>query len=260
MVITLTSKDLKIPNNLRTAVFVDYEAWFYGAKDQYGAHIKNGDIYEWFEDVKTKGNIAEVAFFADLSSEDMKKEAVKLRTITNNIIDCQKDERGKDYTDFILVTRIYETLIRDPNIEQLVLFSGDGHFQSVMAFWRNFQNKRVGVYAILGTLSTQLKNVANWYVEISYDHGGDKDITDLIFQQLRWVQTQENLVPTYKKTVEIISSRNPSIDKTRVSDALSSLIKGGYISQTLTSLPDGQPIRGLVIDWAKVEADFKNDK
>jgi len=77
---------------VRTTVFVDYETWFYGCRNQYQT---DPDVADWFNHVKDKGQIDDVLFFADFSHESIKDHIVKLRNISNSIIDCSKGEKNQ---------------------------------------------------------------------------------------------------------------------------------------------------------------------
>lgn len=153
---------------LKTVVFVDYESWFYGLHNQYNAET---DVAGWFKKLKVRGQIIEIYIFGDFEgNKSIAQDRLKLRTLTSNIIDCANFESKKDYTDFIILDRIYQTIIRDSSIQQYIIFTGDGHFSNVSAFLKNFEDKVVGIYAVQGTLSQQLRQSASW-VEIIEPEG-----------------------------------------------------------------------------------------
>lgn len=152
---------------LKTVVFVDYESWFYGLHNQYNAET---DVAGWFKKLKTRGQIIEIYIFGDFEgNKSIAQDRLKLRTLTSNIIDCANFESKKDYTDFIILDRIYQTIIRDSSIQQYIIFTGDGHFSNVSAFLKNFEDKVVGIYAVQGTLSQQLRQSASWVEVIEPD-------------------------------------------------------------------------------------------
>lgn len=235
-------------SDLSTLIFVDYESWFFGAKNEYKAET---DIFDWFEDVQKKGHIEDILFFGDFNTDVMKNEVQKIRSISSNIIDCRKSANEKEFTDFIILDHLYQKLIRQPSIKQFILFSGDGHFQSVIAFLRNFQSKIFGVYAIHGTMSTQLANAANWYVEVIPEQ--NKTAVEAIIKNLEWAKTQSGLVPTFKKTIDVILRHRPDINEDQLTQTLRSLIDEGYILQVDTILQNGNQVRALVPEWQKIQ-------
>jgi hypothetical protein len=229
---------------VRTTIFVDYEAWFYGCRNQYQTEP---DVSDWFNHVKDKGQIDDVLFFADFSHDNIKDHIVKLRNISNSIIDCSKGEKSKDYTDFIMLDHIYQRLFRQQDTKHFILFTGDSHFQSIVAFLRNFNDKKVGVYAVDGSLSPLLAEAANWYVRVVPSSGRSDAIKRAIIKNLIWVKTKEEVVPTFKKTVSIVARNHPEFPEQDVTTILSSMISQGEIGQEITTIPStGHVVNRLI--------------
>jgi hypothetical protein len=93
---------------LATVVFCDYEYWFWSLYNQYG---EKPDVSKVIHQIKKHGKLIDVYFFGDFTSELMQKEREKLRRIANNIIDCASNNK-KDYTDFIMLDNIYQTILK----------------------------------------------------------------------------------------------------------------------------------------------------
>ena len=233
-------------DNARSTVFVDYESWFYGCKNQYHAEP---DVVDWFNHVKDKGQIDDVLFFADFSHENIKDHILKLRNISNSIIDCSKGEKEKEFTDFIMLDHIYQRLFRQPDIKQFILFTGDSHFQSVVAFLRNFNGKKVGLYALEGSFSPLLTEAADWYVRMIPSNARYESIKRAILKNLRWVVEKNIPVPTFSKTVSVVSRNNPDYCDSDVASVLSDMIGKGMIRQVEAILPaTGNIVKKLVLD------------
>ncbi|CDZ23650.1 hypothetical protein CCDG5_0512 [[Clostridium] cellulosi] len=247
---------------LRTVVFVDYESWFYGLHNQFNAET---DVTGWFKNLKTKGLIDDIYIFGDFENNKMiAQDRLKLRTLTSNIIDCANLESKKDYTDFIILDRIYQTVIRNDLIQQYIIFSGDGHFSNVAAFLKNFKDKVVGIYAVAGTLSTQLRNSASW-VEIVYPTG-IKDETsqvnkqidinvekdenycrDLIINYIRENEVSPTFIPTFTNTVANVSANN-NVSKDTIANTLKKLIEEEIVLQRLQKTYCGKILKGLSLN------------
>ena len=215
-----------------TSVFVDYEAWFYGCKNQYNCEP---DVMDWFNHVKDKGELRDVIFFADFSHEAIKDHPLKLRSISTSIIDCSKGDKTKDYTDFIMLDHIYQHLFRRQEIQHFILFTGDSHFQSIVAFLRNFNDKKVGVYAMEGSLSPLLSDAANWHTRIS---PSIITLEEAILKNLQWVKDKSDLIATFKKTVEVVSRNNPGFLPQQIESTLSKMISNGTILQEEIQMPN----------------------
>ncbi|MCL2378792.1 MAG: NYN domain-containing protein [Defluviitaleaceae bacterium] len=230
---------------VRTAVFVDYESWFYGCKNQYQTEP---DVVGWFNHVKDKGQIDDVFFFADFSHETIKDHIVKLRNISNSIIDCSKGEKTKEYTDFIMLDHIYQRLFRQQDIKQFVLFTGDNHFQSVVAFLRNFNEKKVGIYALDGSLSHLLAEASDWYVRVIPSNGRFDAIKERLLRNLAWINEKPDAVPTFSKTVTVVARNYPEFSEQDVANVLSSIISKGLVRQDETLMPhSGVTVKKLVL-------------
>lgn len=233
----------------KTMVFVDFEAWLYGCINQF--HTEP-DIVTWFEHVKTTGDIQEVLFFADTSAEPMQKNIMKLRNISNNIIDCSKGAQEKDYTDFIMLDHIYQNLIRRKDeIEQFILFTGDGHFQNAAAFLRRFNNKIIGVYSLKGALSRPLAETANWVVEIipaNQQNERKKEICKMITDNL--IKTEENgQFATFMRTVDAVNRAKPYFKTDEIRAVLSEMINRNEVRQVDAIFPNwGTIARKLVVN------------
>lgn len=234
---------------LSTIVFVDYESWIFGLKNKYD---QEPDIDSWFKGVKSKGNINSIYFFADLSQEIIKKDIIKIRRVSNNIIDCSNPRTKKDYTDFIILDRIYQTFFYNQDIQQFILFSGDGHFSSVVTFLKNYRDKTVGIYAVKGSLNENLRLCASWYEEIG---PADEDIkvTDLLLSSIHWAESS-GIKPTFLKTVENTAHKH-NVNEAIVKKNLMELISRGYISQPIETLDNGSQIKTLKTDWDKLRED-----
>ena len=60
----------------------------------------------------------------------------KIRGYTNDIVET-KNGGGyfkKDFTDFIMLDRIYQTAYTKKDIDTYIIFTGDGHFSSAVLF------------------------------------------------------------------------------------------------------------------------------
>ena len=240
----VSSKEKKF-EKVRTAVFVDYEAWFYGCRNQYQTEP---DVVGWFNHLKDKGQIDDVFFFADFSHEAIKDHIVKLRNISNSIIDCSKGDKAKEYTDFIMLDHIYQRLFRQADIKQFILFTGDSHFQSVVAFLRNFNEKKVGIYALEGSLSPLLEEASDWHVKVVPSSGRFEGIKKAILKNLSWISEKPDAVPTFSKTVNVVARNYREYPEADVANVLSSIIEKGIVKQVEAVLPQsGVTVKKLVV-------------
>jgi len=124
------------------AVFVDYEHWYISLHRMYQIRP---NLQAWMADMKENYDILDVTFFADFSNQHLANEVPRIREITNNIIFTAPTGTGahkKDFTDFIMLDHIYQRAMSSKEIDTFIIFSGDGHFSSVVSFLKTILIKR----------------------------------------------------------------------------------------------------------------------
>lgn len=235
----------------KAIAFVDYEHWFISMEKLY--HMKP-NIQAWFNDLKKKCNIVEVIFFGDFSKfKEKELEIKRIRTFTNKIIDTYNPDLHykKDYTDFIILDNIYQKALSNQDVEMFIIFSGDGHFSSAAAFIRNFCNKKVGIYGVRNCVSKNLKNSADWTVEVPFENEENMPVYDMIFKSIKAAMEKGNNQPTFMKTADFVSNKF-SIPASKVKSCIVELINQGYIIQTNEKTKSREPIRVIRPDWKKI--------
>lgn len=229
-------------NKPLTRVFVDYEHWFWGLYNQYG---ETPNLKPFVSRVKQRGCLEEINVFGDFSKEEMSRERPKIRTVTNNIIDCVDESTKKDHTDFIILDHIYRTILQRKDVEQYVLVTGDGHFHNVVAYLNTILDKTVGIYGVKGQISGQLRASATWCEELLPEKDNDEDYRNLILQSIEHAEKCD-MTPTFSGILNYCSQH---YDRPRLAAALRKLIEEGYITQVIKTLPNGSEVRALVPKW-----------
>ncbi len=244
----------------KAVAFVDYEHWYISLKNNFGM---KPNIKGWFEDLKTKVSIKEAIFFADFSHKSLADEIKRIRLYSNTIIDTRNVGTNikKDFTDFIILDHIYQKAVSSDDIDVFILFSGDGHFSSVVSFLKNFRGKEVGIYGIKDSFSRQLKETANWFVTLPTESDQYGMCATLIFEALKEAQVSHSkTLPTYKNIIEkIVSTKR--VNAQRLETVMKKLISDGVITErkvNLTKKDSGKPC--LFVDWEKAEAFMNFDE
>lgn len=237
-----------------TAVaFVDYEHWYISLDKMY--HIRP-DVRAWRDDIASKYEIREIVFFADFANPSLRQEIPKIREITNYIIETQNVSSNfkKDFTDFIMLDHIYQRAMKSQDIDTFILFSGDGHFNSVVSFLITQMGKKVGVYGIKDAVSNQLRNSASWYVLLPEQTDPDMQYYGMILKNLKYLKDNatagRKVRPTFTATCENVSRLN-CVPKADIMRALRALIDNGYISQNEEKISARKSVRVLQVDWNK---------
>jgi uncharacterized LabA/DUF88 family protein len=238
----------------KAIAFVDYEHWFISL-DKLHRH-QRPDIKGWRNELANRFELQEIIFFADFSNPTIRLEIPRIREVSNYIIETQNTSSShkKDFTDFIMLDHIYQKAINSPEINTFILFSGDGHFNSVCNYLITQLGKQVGVYAIRGGMSNQLKNTASWVELLPKNVDPDLAVYRLILGNLRQLQDNKakKSYPTFWATVEAVARQN-TLKRRDVANALRYLIAQGCISQYEAKPEKGKTIKALTVDWKKAK-------
>lgn len=239
---------------LKTAAFIDYEHWYISMKTQ---HKRPTNIHSWFEHVKRQGDIVDLTFFGNFSaSGGMVGEIGKIRQYTSRIIETKSTEGVvKDFTDFIMLDSIYQHVLSYPETPQIILFTGDGHFSSVVSHLRNFCGKTVGVYGISGATSHQLKKAANWCIELPLDNELINEACHAVLDDLCYMERRGGRQATFMQTVRKTAEKN-NLDEDLTTAALRRLIRLGVVeSQRVHNIHNYlEMINVLSVDWTAAAA------
>ena len=242
----------KATNKIKATVFVDYEHWYVSLDRLHNK--KRPNLRAFRDELAEKYDIQEIIVFADFSNHSFRAEIPKIREITNHIIETQNTSSAhkKDFTDFIMLDHIYQLAISSPSNEAFILFSGDGHFSSVANYLRSKLGKEVGVCAVRGGLSTQLKNTASWTKLYPKNDDPMLEGYKMILTSLKNLSEnkQKKLYPTFRGTVEAVSRHNRKRVR-EVTKLLRELMNKECITQTQTKLDGGKTIKTLKVDWQK---------
>lgn len=242
---------------LKTVAFIDYEHWFIGLKDH---HQRKPNIQAWFDDAKKRGNLIEVTFFGDFSDiGGMRDEINNIRLFTNRIIETKNTSihSKKDFTDFIILDNIYQKVIASPEIEQIILFTGDGHFSGVASYLRNFCSKVVGVYGVDDAISSQLEATADWCVRLPFESERYMECRDAILKNLKYAEDHTKS-PMFRHTVRIVSE-DYNFDADIVETELRRMIEEGVVYSVPTrSRRDYKIILNILkVNWALADREQK---
>ena len=235
----------KLPD---AVAFVDYEHWYISMEKLYD---QKPDIQGWFDNLKKKCNIKEVVFFANFSKfRDKETETKRIRAFTSKIIDTFNPDSHykKDFTDFIILDNIYQKAFEKNSPQLFIIFSGDGHFSSALAFLRNFCNKQVGIYGAAGCISKSLINNCDWYQEVPLKIDETELVYNKLFTYLKECENDTSFFPTFMRTAEEISTQS-GVALEKVTEIMSDLIKKDYISQVMERTKRAKPIKTLKTDW-----------
>ncbi len=249
--------DKTAKNKSKAMVFVDYEHWYISLHRMF--EIKP-NLKDWKTELDKRFDVKEIMFFADFSNQSLANEIPRIREITNTIIYTAPTGTGthkKDFTDFIMLDYIYRKAMSEKNIDTFIIFSGDGHFSSVVTFLRNDLKKEVGIYGVKDAFSSQLQSIASWTETVP----GELDIFRPYYEKIfTAIKSREGYKPTRKEIIKKVLE-NGRGNKLIAETAMDKLIEKNYIVNKDVHLDGKQTISAVIVNWKKAEEDgFYSEK
>lgn len=240
----------------RAVAFVDYEHWFISLDKLY--HVKP-DIKRWRDDLAAKYELKDLIFFADFSNPSIRPEISRIREVSNYIIETQNTSSNfkKDFTDFIMLDHIYQKAMTSADIDVFILFTGDGHFNSVTNFLISQLGKTVGVYGVREAMSNQLRNTASFTITVPSEDDEALEYYRMILRNMKFLQNNTGArrsFPSFMPTVENVARIN-NVPQSAIAEALRKLIENGYINQVQERAYGARNIKVLRVDWDKCRSD-----
>lgn len=235
----------------KAIAFIDYEYCFYSYMDTH--KIKPCPVI-WKKKLEEKYELSDIMVFGDFTQKEISEELRKLRSITNTIIETSNVflERKKDMTDFIMLDYIYQSVESRKDVDTYILFTGDGHFQSVVKYLRQ-KKKTVIVCGIRETMSNQLRSVASEIADLPIEEERYVNYYKLIASNMNYVEQFPKIVPTFMRTVENVARKN-NLPEELVADVLRRMIQKGYITKKVKRMSNGD-VRYLEACWDKMIED-----
>ena len=235
----------------KAVVFVDYEHWFYSLGN---LHSQKPNVREWRDELLKQFDIDEMYFFADFNDPALQGEVSGIREVTNFIIETGTVSKTKDFTDFIMLDHIYQTAMSRDDIDAYVIFSGDGHFASVVRFLTSKKKKRVAIYGVRDAVSMQLKNSEATVTELPAMDESLRGYYYSILESLSELEKRKlgrRHYVTHKATAEAVAERY-SLPRDKVSSAISMMMSEGYVEQR-TEKVKGKDLKVIRVNWKKAK-------
>ena len=236
----------------RAAAFVDFEHWCISMQKLYG---QKPDVKAWYEMVSQEYDMADVVFFGDFSGS-LKYELEKIRSVTRNIIETQNSSTKykKDFTDFLMLDYIYRYSIHNPRIDTYILFTGDGHFTSVVNFLKTECKKEVVIHGVAGATSKKLWEEATRCIEFPTAERQKEQCRQAILKNLDRLEakTRGRLWATFMKTVSAVAEAE-ELPEEEVKQEMQYLVDEKYITREFR-YSHGKRVAVLNVDWDKLAA------
>ena len=205
-----------------------------------------------------KFDIKEMLFFADFSNPGMRAEIPRIREVTNLIIETQNTSPRykKDFTDFIMLDNIYQKAFSSPEVDTFIIFTGDGHFSSVVRFLTQSCRKKVYVYAVKDGLSGMLKSVCTKAYETPTEQDIDVTYYSMIAKKLKEADTTGKRFPdpSFSSVVAAVSDHYGT-DRETVKEKANKMAHAGYLTVTANKLSHNKRVSTVSLNEKKLASD-----
>jgi len=232
--------------------FVDYEYWYYSYQNLFNM---DPDVKGWRKELDENYNVLDIMVFAEFSyNQRLHDQITPLRNITNTIVETlqQTRNRKKDMTDFIMLDYIYQTAANRKDIDVFLLFTGDGHFHSVVKYLTQKLRKKVVIYGMDGTISTQLQEVASEVREVPGKENTFQYYAHLIIEDLAYTSRNFKIIPTFNSTIQAVMRKHPDVSEEFVRKTLRKMLDMGLIVQRVQRAEYNRNVKILRAEWGKL--------
>lgn len=234
---------------------MDFEHWYVSMFKKFSLRPR---VRQWRDMLAEKYDIKDMFFFADFSNPGMRAEIPRIREVTNLIIETQNTSPHykKDFNDFIMLDNIYQKAFSSPDVDNFIIFTGDGHFSSVVRFLTQNCGKKVYIYAVKDSLSGMLKSVCTKAYELPTDQDLDITYYSMIARQIKTADTSGMRFPdpSFAAVAGAVSDYY-GIDRQVVKDIANKMAKHGYLNVTSNKLSYNKRISTVSVNESKLASD-----
>ena len=155
------------PKEQRVEVLIDVQNLYHSAKNLYGARVNFKEVLK--KAIAGRKFIRAFAYVVRTKTGEERPffEALTSLGIETRVRDLQEFYGGQKKADWD-VGIVIDAIRTAPNVDVIVLCSGDGDFVPLVEYLKN-QGKRVEVIAFGRTTSSKLKEVADEFFDIGSD-------------------------------------------------------------------------------------------
>jgi len=164
----------------------------------------------------------------------------------------------KDFTDFIVLDHIYQHAVSDRDVDCFIIFTGDGHFSSVVNFIRQKCEREVGIYGVRFAMSGILKSAASWCVELPEEEkkvDPDMPYMDLVLSYLKDRENQKEVEGMSLPAMVAYIKSHSQAEEARLKAAAEKLIKLGYLKRVEKIAQGNRLVSALEANWIKLKKD-----
>lgn len=238
----------------KAVVFVDFEHWLIACKNLYDIAP---NIELWYEALKREYKKLDIYFFADFTNTLFKRELEQIRKISANIVVTRDKKRylKKEITDFIMLDYIYQVGIDQNSPKTFIIFSGDGHFKSVVEFLKYKMMKEVVVYGVMGAFSRTLRDCASKVIELPFSEVELNTYIRMIVDNMEFISDHADIIATFNSIMKVVAKNN-QVSEEKIKITLNWMLTKKYLNKILVDI-EGKKIYVIKANWNELRKKFK---
>lgn len=240
------------PSKPKAIAFIDYEHWYYSYQNIFGMRP---DVESWRKEISREYEFEDILIFGEFGHKGIHDELSKLRNVTNTIIETQQPlgQHKKDMTDFIMLDYIYQHAALHPATDPYIIFTGDGHFLSVVKYLTQRLHKHVIVYGVNGAFSSHLREVATESRELPDGETSYRQYCEMIVQNLAYVSKHPSIIASFNGTVGAVV-RSFDVPEEMIRGTLRRMLDEGLVVQKEQWVGFNRRVKVIQADWKALEA------
>ena len=233
----------------KALVFVDYEYWYFSYRSQLGV---NPELDFWYHDVTDRYPVEQVMVFGDFSLNGLYEEYDRVCGMTENVIRTENESAyyKKDMTDFVMLDYIYQAVAERRDITTYILFTGDGHFHSVVKYLLK-KKKKVVIYGVHNTFSKKLQQEATEAITLPFSGEPYRECVRWVIEDLGKSLDKMSNIPTLRNTMERVA-RQHNVPESLPLAVILKMREHGYIRLVPNYVGLNKTVSRLSVDWTRL--------
>ena len=151
-------------------------------------------------------------------------------------------------TDFVMLDYIYRAADENRKVRTYLIFTGDGHFQSVVKYLKEKKKKKVILCGIRDSMSHQLQTVATELLLYPQEETKFIEYAQMIVSNMAHVATKNDIIQTFWGTVQAVS-RYYNVPQEPATKTLKKMLDIGYLVRKERKIKFQKTVTVLTANW-----------
>lgn len=225
----------------QAVIFIDHDHWSVSLKKQFRI---DESIKMLTDSIAAKYDLTDIFAFGDFTGLDSRMG--EIADITENIFDVRGDIKSDK--DVLMLDKLYRCGVQYKGTDtNVIIVSGSGRLTLATRFIKEECGLKVSVYGVRGCISGALKESADATTELPNDEYIAM-LFPLVIRNCVHVSKTSSIIPTFKTTIEAVSSYN-DVSPVLVEIAVNKMLELGYLYKKLTVISSFNTVKTIAAKW-----------